>query len=289
MALDVETANPDLASICQVGIATFRAGQVVEEFSTLVDPQDYFDPMNMYVHGITESDVAGAPTYAQISDQVNAILKDAICATHTAFDRSAIQQCCKKHITPLPQCQWLDTARVARRSWESVARKGYGLANLADMLGIRFKHHDALEDAKAAGMILCAAINKTGATPADWLTRVNWRIGGESSGGGPHTAIKFEGNPEGALYGEVLVFTGALTIPRRQAAQMAADLGCTVLAGVSKKVSLLVVGDQDVTKLAGHESSSKHRKALELIGQGHAIRILRETDFAALLESGSQP
>jgi len=48
---------------------------------------------------------------------------------------------------------WLDTARVARRTWDAVARKGYGLANLASMLGIEFKHHDALEDAKATGLV----------------------------------------------------------------------------------------------------------------------------------------
>lgn len=65
---------------------------------------------------------------------------------------------------------------------------------------------------------------------------------------------------------------------------MAADLGCAVRPGVSKKDSILVVGDQDVSKLAGHQRSSKHRKALELNSKGHIIRIIRETDFVAMLE-----
>lgn len=147
IALDVETANPNFASICQIGAATFRDGEVVDEFSTLVDPQDYFHFMNISVHGITEDDVKGAPTFSEIAPELNERLAGSICATHTAFDRTAIYQVCSRFELEPPSCNWLDTARVARRTWESVAHKGYGLANLTSMLGIQFQHHDALEDA----------------------------------------------------------------------------------------------------------------------------------------------
>ncbi|MEI9966039.1 MAG: BRCT domain-containing protein [Caulobacteraceae bacterium] len=88
------------------------------------------------------------------------------------------------------------------------------------------------------------------------------------------------GNPDGPLAGEVLVFTGALSMPRREAADMAAAVGCEVDAGVTKETTLLVVGDQDVARLApGQTKSSKHLKAEALIAKGQPIRILRETDF----------
>ena len=48
---------------------------------------------------------------------------------------------------------------------------------------------------------------------------------------------------------------------------------------------MLVVGDQDIKKLAGHEKSSKHRKAEALILAGQSIRILRETDFKELTQN----
>jgi DNA polymerase-3 subunit epsilon len=79
------------------------------------------------------------------------------------------------------------------------------------------------------------------------------------------------------------VFTGALETPRREAANMAARVGCRVDAGVTKHTTILVVGDQDVKKLTGHEKSSKHRKAEVLISSGQPIRILRETDFKQLV------
>jgi DNA polymerase-3 subunit epsilon len=80
-----------------------------------------------------------------------------------------------------------------------------------------------------------------------------------------------------------LVFTGALTIPRHEAAGCAAEMGCEVDEDVTKRTTILVVGDQDVQRLAGHKKSRKHRKAEELIRKGQAIRILRETDFHELV------
>lgn len=52
-----------------------------------------------------------------------------------------------------------------------------------------------------------------------------------------------------------------------------------------KKTTILVVGDQDVTKLAGKEKSSKHQKAERLITKGQQIRILRESDFKELVNN----
>ena len=42
VAFDVETANHDLASICQIGIARFADGQFREKWEQYVNPQDYF-------------------------------------------------------------------------------------------------------------------------------------------------------------------------------------------------------------------------------------------------------
>ena len=64
---------------------------------------------------------------------------------------------------------------------------------------------------------------------------------------------------------------------------MAATVGCRVEEGVTKKTTLLVVGDQDAMRLApGQAKSSKHLKAEQLMAKGQGIRILRKSDFAAL-------
>lgn len=280
VAIDVETANPDMASICQIGLARYKDGSLTEEWKSYIDPQDYFDGINISIHGIDESTVRGSPVFAEVSQQLYGFLDNSIAVCHTHFDRVAIQQALEKHHIHNPICVWLDSARVARRAWKEFAWGGYGLHNICATLGYEFKHHDALEDAKAAGHILLAAMARSGLGIEEWIKRVKQPIDPEQASSG--AAIRRDGNPEGPLFGEVLVFTGALEIPRREAADMAVRIGCRVGSGVNKETTLLVVGDQDIKRLAGHEKSSKHRKAEKLIVEGHPIRILRESDFKEL-------
>lgn len=281
-AVDVETANADMASICQIGLASYAGEVLLEEWKTYIDPDDYFDSANTSIHGIDQAMVEGAPILSGVSEKICGFLDNRLCVCHTHFDRVAIQQAFDKYDLRHPTCEWLDSARVARRTWVQFAQRGYGLGNLCEFLGYEFKHHDALEDAKAAAYIINAAVAETGIADArGWRTRIRQPI---SSKPGKGYAIKYEGNPEGFLYGEVIVFTGALEMPRREAADLAAEVGCKVAQGVTKNTTILVVGDQDVQKFAGHAKSAKHRKAEALISQGHSIRILRETDFKELIK-----
>lgn len=281
VAIDVETANADMASICAVGAAVFEHGQLSSEWYSLVDPDDYFDPVNVSIHGIDERMVLGAPAYKDVLVTIEQLLRDATVVTHTHFDRVAMHQAAHRWAIEPPRCTWLDSARVARRTWVECARSGYGLADICSRIGYEFRHHNALEDAKAAGHVLLAAMAEAGLDLEGVLQRVRQPIDPSSASSG--SAVRRDGNPDGPLFGEVVVFTGALEIPRREAADLAAAVGCEVAQGVTKTTTVLVVGDMDVTRLAGHEKSSKHRKAEELITKGFPIRIIRETDFRELV------
>jgi DNA polymerase III subunit epsilon len=280
VALDVETANADMASICSMGAAIFENGVLQDEWYSLINPQDYFDPLNVSIHGIREIDVCSAPTFKAATVMLNQILENQIVVTHTHFDRVAMHQAAVRWSISAPNCMWLDSARVARRTWAECARSGYGLADVCNRIGYSFTHHNALEDAKASGQIMLAAMSHSGLNLDAMLKRVLQPIDPSLSSSAP---IKRDGNPDGPLSGEVVVFTGRLGILRDEAADLAASVGCEVAPGVTKKTTMLVVGDVDVQKLAGHEKTSKHRKAEELASQGYSIRILRETDFRELV------
>ena len=275
VAIDVETANADMASICQIGIAIYSKGELIGEWSSLINPEDYFHFINVDIHGITEDDVMDSPTLPEVFNTLSDLLSNTICVSHTHFDRISISRAFSKYNIQQLDTTWLDSARVARRAWKEFAWKGYGLANVCKKIGYEFKHHDALEDAKASGQVLLAAIETTNIDLESWLIRVNKPIDPRS--------IKREGNSDGDLYGEVIVFTGTLEIPRSEAADLAAKAGCTVGQGVTKKTSLLIVGDIDVSKLAGKEKTSKHIKAEQLILKGQNLRIIKESDFKELV------
>jgi len=61
------------------------------------------------------------------------------------FDKIAISRACIEYNLDIILPAWLDSAKIARRTWEQFAYGGYGLANLAEYLKIDFKHHDALK------------------------------------------------------------------------------------------------------------------------------------------------
>ncbi len=277
VAVDLETANPRMSSICQIGIVRFEHGKEVAAEMRLIDPEDHFDPSCVAVHGITADRVRGAPRFSDMHQWLCQQTSGEIVACHTHFDRVALAQACGRHaLEPLP-CEWLDTAKVARRAWAQFAKSGYGLANLARHFGISFQHHDALHDARTAGLILIKAIEETGFDATDWIARCN-----ASSTNGSPAKVSRDGGRDGPLAGERVVFTGSLQVARTQAADLAHAAGAAVDTGVTKHTTMLVMGDQDIDQLNGAAKSSKHRKAEQLIEQGQPIRVVSEVDFTSL-------
>lgn len=175
--------------------------------------------------------------------------------------------------SPTEDC---DSPPVARRAWPG-RPNGYGLASFADNFGITFRHHDALEDAGAAGQIMLRAIADSGIDLDGWFHRCDLPISGLRSEGRT-------GDGDGPLLGQVVMITGTLSLPRQEVADLIAHAGGDVGSSVTKRTTMLVVGDQDVSKLASKDRSVKHLKAEQLIGEGQPIRIVQETDLRAPIE-----
>jgi DNA polymerase III subunit epsilon len=85
------------------------------------------------------------------------------------------------------------------------------------------------------------------------------------------------------LYGENLVFTGTLSLPRTEASYKAALAGCKIQDGINKQTTILVVGIQDHFTTGHREKSSKQIKAEKLIQQGQNIKIISENDFIKII------
>ena len=225
--------------------------------------------------------VEHSPTFAEISETLASRLDGSVVVSHTSFDRVALERATMQHGLNRFQATWLDSAKIVRRAWpELYGQRGYGLRNVADDLGISFKHHDALDDARAAAEIVIRACTDTGTGIAYWLSEVERRVRGQDRS---NATVKRIGKYGGALNGENIVFTGSLSVSRRDAADIAAAAGSNVASGVSKKTTILVVGLQDMTRLNGYKKSSKQRKAEDLIANGADIQIISESDFFELV------
>ncbi len=280
-AIDVETANADRSTICQIGIAHIRDGVVVDTWKSLINPEDDFDWWNIEIHGITEEVTQDAPTLPEVRDELRSRLLGSILVSHTSFDRVAFERAMDKYRLDQLDVRWLDSAKVVRRAWpEKYSERGYGLGRVARDFGIDFQHHDALEDARVSAEIMLLACAETGLGPEQWIERVARPI--VPSHSGKRQSASRPGNPDGPLYGEVVVFTGKLNLIRQEAADLAAQVGCRVRNTVNKRTTMLVLGMQDKRVLNGQKKSSKHRQAEKFIESGTDIQILSEEDFLAV-------
>ena len=171
-AIDVETANADPSSICQIGIVRFRGGAIQDQRSILINPGQRFNSINVGIHGIDEAAVTHSATLPQVHVELRRSLDGAILVSHTAFDRIALEGALNKYRLEQIKATWLDSARIARLTWPGqYGRRGWGLANIAGDLGIAFRHHDAVEDARAAGEIVLHACRSAGLDIDGWLDR----------------------------------------------------------------------------------------------------------------------
>ena len=161
-----------LSSICQIGIVRIRAGAIKEELSFLINPEQRFNPVNVGIHGIDDNAVEDSATLPQVAARLRRMLEGKVLVSHTAFDRAALDGAMDRYGLQTIRATWLDSAMIARRAWpERYGRRGWNLARVAGDLGIAFRHHDALEDARAAGEIVLRACQHTGLDIDGWLER----------------------------------------------------------------------------------------------------------------------
>ena len=171
--VDLETANSNFGSICQIGLVHYRDGTPDWEWMSYINPNDHFDPVNVGIHGITPRRVQKSPSLVEVEGRLREMMDGEIVISHTHFDRVALNGAFDRDNVPRLRCRWLDSAKIARRAWGGLKQEGgYGLANLCRILEYSYQHHDALADAKAAGTVVLAAMEQTGQGLNEWLQLV---------------------------------------------------------------------------------------------------------------------
>lgn len=273
LALDVETASSNRGSICQVGIVGFSGGQEVLSWSQLIDPREAFDGFNTNLHGISAATVRGAPCFTQALPRLHDLINDRLTVAHSAFDRGAITEACRSWGHKEPSTRWVDSVLAARVAWPDLPN--HKLNTVSQHLGIPLNHHDALSDARAAGLILIHAVEKTGVSPEDWLSPSKRKSASLAAKGivEPVKTRSRKPTGTGSLSGERVVMTGDFRLVRSVLADKIALAGGQVSSSVSSKTTILVVGDEK-----GHVSE-KRRRAIELASQGSSIQTIGEDEL----------
>lgn len=301
-AVDVETANFHRGSICSFGVVVVRNGQITEKHHLLTCPPgefNFFDAMNIDIHGITAADVANEPSFGTRLAQVLEIIGDLPIVAHNAsFDVGAIREGCDEANIEWPTLTYGCSLVMARRA--GLGLLSYRLPMVCDALGVnRGTHHRAEDDAEAAASIVLALAAKANTESLETLaTSLMVRLGtltnagwaGCSRNAGSYlgnTARPVDANPnadpEHALFGRFIVFTGGLSLKREEAFELVARLGATAQNNLTKKTNFLVIGDGFTGHSAADFTTSKAMKAVKVNAAGGNVEILTEGDLLELL------
>ena len=186
--IDFETANHSATSICAAGVAVFEDGELRQARHWLVKPprgHDWFRPDFIGIHGIRPADVRHAPEFPGIADEVLPLLLDAdiVVAHNSAFDMKILHRTLEHYALGVPDFRFLCTVLLSRRVWPDLPTRSLGA--LAALLGHEFQHHNAREDAVAAGVVLLAMMRHgETSSPLDLAATVGLAPGSLSAASG---------------------------------------------------------------------------------------------------------
>lgn len=156
-AIDFETASTERGSACAVGLVQVKNSEIVEEVYSLIKPfTPYFDPACVRVHGLTWEDVRTAPDFAELWPRLQPMIEGNLLLAHNAsFDIRVLRSVLDAYRIPYPNASYNCTVQIARKTWPEFYN--YKLSTVAHELDFTFEHHHALEDARAAAVIMLRA------------------------------------------------------------------------------------------------------------------------------------
>ena len=155
VVVDVETTGGrgDHHRVTEIGAVKVRGGEVVDRYSTLLNPQRSIPPAITRLTGISSGMVADAPYFADIADRFEAFMGDAIFVAHNVeFDYGFIRREFARLGRTFRHAK-LCTCASMRRLYPG--HRSYSLNALCSAYDIPLKtHHRALCDAEAAAQLL---------------------------------------------------------------------------------------------------------------------------------------
>ncbi|MCO7174773.1 exonuclease domain-containing protein [Sporolactobacillus kofuensis] len=305
VVIDFETANESRASACSLGMLKVIDGKITDSYYSLINPETYFDSYNTYIHGITEEDVASAPTYPTTAENIQNFVDNLPVVAHFApFDTGVIRESNQRYGIHF-EFDYFDSYSLSR-SLIDPKLLSYKLNKVADYFGYQsFEHHHALEDCKACSYIVNELARAFNAKSLDELIKLagypqfghvnqdeSWKPFRKRYSSGSSSdlfnSLDFskakDANSAGYFYGKSVVFTGKLlSMQRKNAMQHVINAGGNPQKGINKMTNVLVVGKEDPKVVGSDGKSSKIKKVEQLLSDGLDIQIMDEDEFLKMI------
>lgn len=289
IVLDIETTGfSSTDKIIEISAIKVNNDQVVDEFSTLVNP-DMKIPQNVIdLTGITNEMVEDMPYISDvIEDFLEFIEAYPLLAHNASFDMTYIKSAVEEYTGKKVKNQVIDTLEYSRRK---VPSEDHKLHTLCEYFGVINKNeHRGLSD--------CYSLLKCYQEMQKLPDIERQKPSGNGNKNKKYADIKgfntikakdivvqttmFDNSHP--FYGKVCVITGNLNkFNREKAMQLIANAGGLCNDNVTRKTDYLITGDIEEA-LVKDGKSSKQKKAEEYISKGLAIKIINEDIFISMI------
>ncbi len=166
VVFDLETTggSAEQDAVTEIGAVKVRAGEVIGEFATLVDPERGISPQIAQLTGITQLMVTGAPRLQTVLPAFLEFAAGAVLVAHNSgFDVGFLKAACERYGYRWPKPPVVCTVRLARRVLSRDEAPSCRLSALADLFHTETRPtHRALADARATVEVLHALLERVG-------------------------------------------------------------------------------------------------------------------------------
>lgn len=166
VVVDLETTGGSSkeCGITEIGAVKVRGGEVIGEFTTLVNPGMPIPPFIAALTGITNADVASAPSALTAVAMFVEFAGDAAVVAHNApFDLGFLRAACERHDLIWDHGPVVDTARLARSALQRDEVRNCKLGTLAAYFRTTTEpSHRALADARATAEVFHHLLERVG-------------------------------------------------------------------------------------------------------------------------------
>jgi DNA polymerase-3 subunit epsilon len=166
VVVDLETTGGSSreCAITEIGAVKVRGGEVLGEFTTLVNPGIPIPPFIAALTGITNADVVGAPSVLTAVAMFLEFAGDAAVVAHNApFDLGFLRAACERHDLTWNHGPVVDTARLARSALQRDEVRNCKLRTLAAYFRTTTEpSHRALADARATAEVFHHLLERVG-------------------------------------------------------------------------------------------------------------------------------
>jgi DNA polymerase III epsilon subunit family exonuclease len=168
IVLDLETTGASPTNGCaitEIGAIAVRGGEVLEEFSTFVNPQVALPEYIINLTGITDEMLTGAPlideAYRDFIEFIDRH-KDVHLVAHNApFDIGFLKAAASALSHDWPKYEVIDTVKLARRVIDRSEIANYKLSTLSQFFDTKaLPNHRALDDVKTTVEVLHRLIER---------------------------------------------------------------------------------------------------------------------------------